>query len=784
MPVQLFLRNTASDLGGAGQKSLSTSRGASSQTAVTTTTASGTNIQVTQTAGGQALTWFTDPLPAQSLSGTVDVNIRGRESATSVNAGAGILIERTNGAGVVQSTILSDRTVPASITEYSTTDAAKTSTGLSVTNTTINAGDRIKVTLKTRNAGTMAAGTTTNTYDGPTAAAAGDTYVTFSGLSITVPSTGLSGFSTTTAFTSANFIPAANSLIVAIGIAGNNTGSGTITAPITDSLGSTWTLLRRANGAGAGSAEVWAMDAGGSPATRTVTVTGTGGANAVGVALTILVLTGMNPVASVLGADNGVANTTANTISLTTTTVDSMVYGGYVNIVTSTGALTPNANTTALQSVLDTTRTEKYGTWSSVAPTVTPGATTYGYTNSAANNQAIVAVELLPADIEVEGTAALTIESTLSATATVTELATSALTIQSNLSATGNVTKLATSSLTVQSNLSATGNVIKPGSAALTIESNLSVTGSNRVVASNALTIQSNLVCSVLVTTLPTASLTVQSNLNSVGIASALGVSSLSVQSNLSVTGNVIKLGTVTLTAQSDLVVNGNVIGDNSVALTGQSDLAVTGIVTKIATATLTVQANLGAVANNTVMANTTFTIQSSLSGAGTNTVLPGSIVFNSQSTMDAEGVIGSLPITVTLTSQSALITNGYVTKFALAAFTVQSSLNSAALVTVNATVPFIVSSSLNSIGTIGQFAVASFTVQSGLEAEGFIPEVFQGDAAFTIQASLTVDGNASPPWVFTLIEFSDVSVQSYSGNSNNVITRESSARITSIEGG
>src|SRR3954469_391098 len=118
MAAQLFLRNTASDLGGAGQKSLSTTRGAASTTAITTTTVSGTNIQVTQTAGGQALTWFSDPVPAHSISGTVTVNIRGLESSTAVNAGAGILIERTNGAGVVQSTILSDRTVPATITEW------------------------------------------------------------------------------------------------------------------------------------------------------------------------------------------------------------------------------------------------------------------------------------------------------------------------------------------------------------------------------------------------------------------------------------------------------------------------------------------------------------------------------------------------------------------------------------------------------------------------------------------------------------------------------------------
>lgn len=179
MATQLFLRNTASSLGGAGQKALALTRGAASTTAVTTSTASGTNIVVTQTAGGQQLTWYSDPLNAQSISGTIDVNIRGREAAIAANAGAGVLVERVNSAGVVQSTILSDRTVPASITEYTTTDAAKTSTGLAITATTFAINDRVKVTLKVRNVGTMGSGSVTNTYDGPSAAA-GDTYVTFS----------------------------------------------------------------------------------------------------------------------------------------------------------------------------------------------------------------------------------------------------------------------------------------------------------------------------------------------------------------------------------------------------------------------------------------------------------------------------------------------------------------------------------------------------------------------------------------------------------------------------
>lgn len=181
MPTQLFLRTISSTLGGAGQLALSQQRGGVSTNAVTNAVASGTNIVVTSTAGGTALSWFSEPLPeAFTLTGTCTVNIRGLESANAVNAGRGILIERTNNAGTVQSSIVADTTVPATIAEYTTADTANAAFTPTVTSTTFASGDRIKVTLKVRNVGTMAAGTVTNTYNGPTAGAAGDTFITFS----------------------------------------------------------------------------------------------------------------------------------------------------------------------------------------------------------------------------------------------------------------------------------------------------------------------------------------------------------------------------------------------------------------------------------------------------------------------------------------------------------------------------------------------------------------------------------------------------------------------------
>jgi hypothetical protein len=180
MPTDFFLRSRASGLGGAGQRALSQRRGRASSTVITTTTASGTNIQVTATAGGQALTWFSEPFTANiTISGTVTVNIRGLESAAAVNAGRGILIERTNNAGTVQSSIVADTTVPSTITEFTTSDAANGSATYTPTSTAMSAGDRIKVTLKVRNVGTMGSGTATISHDGAAVNAAGDTYVRF-----------------------------------------------------------------------------------------------------------------------------------------------------------------------------------------------------------------------------------------------------------------------------------------------------------------------------------------------------------------------------------------------------------------------------------------------------------------------------------------------------------------------------------------------------------------------------------------------------------------------------
>ena len=176
MATVLFLRDLASTLGGAGQKAMLARRGRTVITTTTTATAAGTNIPVTATAGGQALTWFSEPITsAVTIAGTITPNIRCRESALTVNAGIALAIERTNSAGTVLATVSARAIVGA---EAIATESARTA-ARTPTSTAFAAGERIKVTLSLINVGTMAAGTFNTYHDGAASAGSGDSFVTF-----------------------------------------------------------------------------------------------------------------------------------------------------------------------------------------------------------------------------------------------------------------------------------------------------------------------------------------------------------------------------------------------------------------------------------------------------------------------------------------------------------------------------------------------------------------------------------------------------------------------------
>lgn len=175
MATLLYLRDLSSTLGGAGQKALLARRGNSVITTTTTTVASGTSIQVTDTAGGQALTWFSEPLTQSiTISGAILWNIRVRESGNNVNAGIRVLIERTTNVGSVVSTVANPTSLEASTSE------AVQNNNITPTSTTFSVGERIKTTLFVINVGTMGSGTFNTYHNGSAASASGDSFVQFS----------------------------------------------------------------------------------------------------------------------------------------------------------------------------------------------------------------------------------------------------------------------------------------------------------------------------------------------------------------------------------------------------------------------------------------------------------------------------------------------------------------------------------------------------------------------------------------------------------------------------
>lgn len=183
MPTNFFFRSLASPLGGAGQLLASQMRGRATVNAVTTTVDNGTNIPVTTSAGGQALTWFTEPITVQvsipATANQVSPNIRAFQSSSNVNAGVAITIDRCDNSGTVLSNILTTAAIGA---ELGTTENVRT-LNYSVTATTLQVGERMKFTLRIVNVGTMGAGTATVVYNGPTTS--GETRVFFSGNIIT-----------------------------------------------------------------------------------------------------------------------------------------------------------------------------------------------------------------------------------------------------------------------------------------------------------------------------------------------------------------------------------------------------------------------------------------------------------------------------------------------------------------------------------------------------------------------------------------------------------------------
>lgn len=162
MATQWFARNIVGNI--SSYKRAELLRGTASQNLTPATTAGGTSIS--------AGFFHTPALEAFTLAVTITVRVRARESATSVNAGIRVRVykySKTGGLSGVLATL-------TAATELGTSAAAVNLTG-TPTSTAFAAGDQLVFEIVVTNVGgTMAAGTVTISYDGPTNNAAGDTY--------------------------------------------------------------------------------------------------------------------------------------------------------------------------------------------------------------------------------------------------------------------------------------------------------------------------------------------------------------------------------------------------------------------------------------------------------------------------------------------------------------------------------------------------------------------------------------------------------------------------------
>jgi len=113
---------------------------------------------------------------AVTISGSITVNLRAREGAMTDNLTIGVIIERRDSSGAYVSTVANSEFG----TELTTSDGAKNWSIPSPTSTTFADGDWLAALVVCSNAGTVAdAAIGYMSYDGPTAGAAGDSYLTF-----------------------------------------------------------------------------------------------------------------------------------------------------------------------------------------------------------------------------------------------------------------------------------------------------------------------------------------------------------------------------------------------------------------------------------------------------------------------------------------------------------------------------------------------------------------------------------------------------------------------------
>lgn len=192
---QLFLRATTGPaVNSADEREMWTSRGASSTTATVNTVSGMTNpVQWTASAGGSVIEWYTRPLTAFTLSDLVYANIRLGCSNTACRVGPRLELAVCDGDGtnvtVLTSWVFYDQAsmfaTPVSGNlngELTTTADDDRRTWFSVPTTSVADGQRLRLRMYADDCHLpqVSGHTAFVSFDGPTASAAGDSYITLS----------------------------------------------------------------------------------------------------------------------------------------------------------------------------------------------------------------------------------------------------------------------------------------------------------------------------------------------------------------------------------------------------------------------------------------------------------------------------------------------------------------------------------------------------------------------------------------------------------------------------
>jgi hypothetical protein len=169
---------------------LDTVRGNSLSVATGSTVAGPTAGREVQFGNGQC-EWISEPLAADiTISGTITCNLWASENNMSANVAINVAVDRLQADGTITNILKTTRTTEVAVT----TRAVNNFTG-TPTSTAFLKGDRIRVRVFGDDAGTMANGFTFNMgFDGATAAADGDSYVTFTENITFQKDTGIIGF--------------------------------------------------------------------------------------------------------------------------------------------------------------------------------------------------------------------------------------------------------------------------------------------------------------------------------------------------------------------------------------------------------------------------------------------------------------------------------------------------------------------------------------------------------------------------------------------------------------